>query len=292
MLLDRKVAIVYGAAGSIGSAVANAYAREGAQVHLAGRTPDTLGPVAAAIRDSGGLAHIAAVDTINPTAVRDHADAVAASSGRIDICFNATSNDDLQGTALIDINFADLMRPVTKAVTSQFNIAAAVAPHMIREGRGVILAMAGGREAIPNLGGSHVAWAALAGLCRQLAAELGPHGIRVAWVLSPGSPDDDDQPENGGSVPGTGGLRRVRLGEDYDGHGDQHHRWGSHRLTNHAARHEPASLQNPREQAGATGAERDRTSTPNAGTRRPTINPDRRISDASRPLVINGSPPD
>jgi NAD(P)-dependent dehydrogenase (short-subunit alcohol dehydrogenase family) len=53
--------------------------------------------------------------------------------------------------------------------------------------------MAGGREAIPCLGGSHVAWAALAGLCRQLAAELGPHGIRVAWLLSPGSPDHGGQ---------------------------------------------------------------------------------------------------
>ena len=71
---------------------------------------------------------------------------------------------------------------------------------MVRQGRGVILAMAGGRGAIPGLGGSHVAWAALAGLCRQLAAELGPHGVRVAWLLSPGSPDSEEQRE------GTGGL--------------------------------------------------------------------------------------
>lgn len=49
--------------------------------------------------------------------------------------------------------------------------------------------MAGGREAIANLGSAHVAWSALAGLARQLASELGPHGIRVAWLLSPGSPD-------------------------------------------------------------------------------------------------------
>jgi 3-oxoacyl-[acyl-carrier protein] reductase len=60
---------------------------------------------------------------------------------------------------------------------------------MLPRGRGVILAMGGGREAVSNLGGAHVAWAALAGLCRQLAAELGPSGIRVAWLLSPGSPD-------------------------------------------------------------------------------------------------------
>jgi NAD(P)-dependent dehydrogenase (short-subunit alcohol dehydrogenase family) len=75
---------------------------------------------------------------------------------------------------------------------------------MTRRGRGVILVMAGGREAISRLGGSHVAWAALAGLCRQLAAEFGPHGVRVSWLLSPGSPgydDHDGQPD--GAAPST-----------------------------------------------------------------------------------------
>jgi NAD(P)-dependent dehydrogenase (short-subunit alcohol dehydrogenase family) len=97
------------------------------------------------------------------------------------------------------------MRPVTKAVTAHFVIATAVARHMARRGRGVILVMAGGREAIPDLGGSHVAWAALAGLCRQLAAELGPHGIRVAWLLSPGSPGSDERGAQA-SEPGPAGL--------------------------------------------------------------------------------------
>jgi NAD(P)-dependent dehydrogenase (short-subunit alcohol dehydrogenase family) len=72
--------------------------------------------------------------------------------------------------------------------------------------------MAGGREAIPRLGGSHVAWAALAGLCRQLAAEFGPHGVRVTWLLSPGSPDSDEQHQTSRGedeatpAPGTEGL--------------------------------------------------------------------------------------
>jgi 3-oxoacyl-[acyl-carrier protein] reductase len=85
---------------------------------------------------------------------------------------------------------------------------------MTRRGRGVILVMAGGREAIPRLGGSHVAWAALAGLCRQLAAEFGPHGVRVSWLLSPGSPGYDDHdgrpddaaPGTAGAAPGTAGA--------------------------------------------------------------------------------------
>jgi 3-oxoacyl-[acyl-carrier protein] reductase len=112
----------------------------------------------------------------------------------------------------------EFLRPVTKAVTAHFNIATAVGRHMTGRGHGVILVMAGGREAIPRLGGSHVAWAALAGLCRQLAAEFGPHGVRVSWLLSPGSPGYDEpgqQQDSTGlaaaAVPGTVGLLARHL---------------------------------------------------------------------------------
>jgi len=203
MLLDTNTAIIYGASGAIGSSVARAYAREGARVHLAGRTTATLEEVADQIRRDGGTAHVARVDVLDQAAVAHHADAVAAAAG-IDICFNATSNDDVQGTPLTEMRFGDFLRQVTKAVTAHFNIATAVGRHMTSRGRGVILVMAGGREAIPRLGGSHVAWAALAGLCRQLAAEFGPYGVRVSWLLSPGSPGSGET--DAADTPGTTGL--------------------------------------------------------------------------------------
>jgi 3-oxoacyl-[acyl-carrier protein] reductase len=214
MLLENKTALVYGAAGAIGSAVARAYAREGATVHLAGRTVATLEAVAERIRGDAGAAYVTPVDVLDLAAVERHAAAVADAGGigsaigsGIDICFNATSNDDVQGTPLVDMPFEDFLRPVRKAVTAHFNIATAVGRHMIRRRRGVILVMAGGREAIPRLGGSHVAWAALAGLCRQLAAEYGPYGVRVSWLLSPGSPDNEHNAEaDAASAPGTSGL--------------------------------------------------------------------------------------
>src|SRR5215469_6994057 len=191
MLLDSKTAIVYGGGGAIGSAVARAYAREGADVLLVGRTRATLEEVAQRIRHDGGVAHVAQVDVLDREAVARHGDA-AADGGGIDICFNAISNDDVQGTPLLAMQPEEFLRPVTKAVTAHFNIATAVGRQMTRRGHGVILVMAGGRVAIPRLGGSHVAWAALAGLCRQLAAEFGPHGVRVSWLLSPGSPGSDE----------------------------------------------------------------------------------------------------
>jgi 3-oxoacyl-[acyl-carrier protein] reductase len=193
MLLEGKTAIVYGAAGSIGAAVSAAYAREGARLFLAGRTAEPLDLVADQIRANGGHADVAEIDATNRSLVQAHADTVAAATGAIDIAFNATSNDDLQGTALVDMNYDDVIRPVDKLIVTQFAIATAVARHMMARGAGVILAMGGGREAIPQLGGAHVAWTAIAGLCRQLACELGPHGVRVAWLLSPGSPQSDTE---------------------------------------------------------------------------------------------------
>src|SRR5215213_1689031 len=54
MLLEDKNAVIYGGGGVIGGAVARAFAREGATVHLAGRTLSTLEEVADGIRDAGG----------------------------------------------------------------------------------------------------------------------------------------------------------------------------------------------------------------------------------------------
>ena len=59
MLLESKSAIVYGGGGSIGGAVARAFAAEGARVFLAGRTLGKLESVAEAIRSAGGVAHVA-----------------------------------------------------------------------------------------------------------------------------------------------------------------------------------------------------------------------------------------
>jgi NAD(P)-dependent dehydrogenase (short-subunit alcohol dehydrogenase family) len=190
VLLTGKTAVVYGAGGAVGAAVARAYARERAVVHLAGRTVASLEPLAERIREAGGSAHVAVVDALDHDAVRAHAADVAARGGGIDIAFNATSNDDVQGIDLTELPFEQFMRPVTKTLTAHHHIATAVARHMRAPGGGSILVMAGGREAIPALGGAHVAWSALAGLCRQLAAELAPQHIRVAWLLSPGSPDE------------------------------------------------------------------------------------------------------
>ena len=77
MLLENKNAVIYGAGGSIGGAVARAFAREGARVFLASRTPATLDKVAEDIRSAGGAVETAQVDALDERAVDGYGDAVA-----------------------------------------------------------------------------------------------------------------------------------------------------------------------------------------------------------------------
>ena len=143
MLLEGKNAVIYGGGGKVGGAIARAFAREGARVFLAGRTLESLEEVAEEIRSAGGVAETAQVDALDETAVDQHADALAASAGGIDVSFNLISVGDVQGTPLAEMPLEDFERPVVTAVRTQFLTSRAAARHMIRQGSGVILFFGG-----------------------------------------------------------------------------------------------------------------------------------------------------
>jgi 3-oxoacyl-[acyl-carrier protein] reductase len=191
MLLENKSAVIYGAGGSIGSAVARAFAREGARVFLAGRTLESLEEVAEGIRSAGGVAETAQVDALDETAVDQLADTVAASAGGIDVSFNLISYGDVQGTPLAEMPLEDFERPVMSALRTQFLTSRAAARHMISQGSGVILFFGGYGDPLPDyyLGGFQVALNAIESLRRQLASELGAHGIRAVTLQTGGVPE-------------------------------------------------------------------------------------------------------
>jgi 3-oxoacyl-[acyl-carrier protein] reductase len=194
MLLDNKSAVIYGGSGSIGGAVARAFGREGARVFLAGRTPATLDEVAEAIRAAGGAAETAEVDALDEQAVDRHADAVVAEAGGIDISFNLITHPHTHGIPLAEMGVDDFMAPVETAARTTFLTARAAARHMIRQRSGVILAFGGpGDRSGPMrdyyLGGTQVAFDAIETIRRQLAVELGPHGVRVVTLASGGVPE-------------------------------------------------------------------------------------------------------
>ncbi|MEO8624422.1 MAG: SDR family NAD(P)-dependent oxidoreductase [bacterium] len=89
MILKDKVAVIYGAGGAIGGAVARAFASEGAKLFLAGRLRAPVEMVVNEIVAKGGCAEAAVVDALDEQAVDPHLQSVVDKAGRVDISFNA-----------------------------------------------------------------------------------------------------------------------------------------------------------------------------------------------------------
>lgn len=196
MLLENKNAVIYGAGGAIGGAVARAFAREGARVFLAGRTLASLEPVAEEIAAAGGTAETAQLDALDRERVDEHMDAVVAKAGRIDVSLNAISIRDVQGVPLLQMSLDDFSSPITTGTTAHFVTATAAARHMTGQGSGVILTLStsaaqlSGRDLrYHHIGGFGTACAAIEAFSRTLAGEIGPAGVRVVCLRPDAIPE-------------------------------------------------------------------------------------------------------
>ena len=134
-LLAGKTAIIYGGGGALGGAAARVFAREGARVFLAGRTRSKLEAVAGDIESAGGTAEIATLDLFDEAQVRNHADAVAAKTGGIDVMFNAIGIKHVQGKAFAETSLEEFEQPIARTVRAEFIAAQAVAVIKSQRGR-------------------------------------------------------------------------------------------------------------------------------------------------------------
>jgi NAD(P)-dependent dehydrogenase (short-subunit alcohol dehydrogenase family) len=99
LMLKNKVAVIYGAGGAVGGAVARAFASEGAKLFLTGRLRAPVEVVAKDIISGGGSAEVAEVDALDEQAVDKHLQPVIAKAGRVDISFNAVGIPDVRAAA-------------------------------------------------------------------------------------------------------------------------------------------------------------------------------------------------
>ena len=198
MLLENKNAVIYGAGGAIGGAVARAFAREGARVFLTGRRLSTVNVVVEQISDAGGKVEADQVDALDEQAVEKHVGAVVRKAGKIDISFNAigipateVARQGMQGIPFTALPLEAFSLPLTTYPRAHFVTAKAAARHMVEQRSGVILMHTPepGRLGVPLLGGMGPAWAAMEALCRSLSAEVASSGVRVVCLRSTGLPE-------------------------------------------------------------------------------------------------------
>lgn len=178
-MLRNKNAVIYGAGGAIGGAVARTFAREGANVFLTGRRLAKVDAVASDIRAAGGSAHAAEVDALSEEAIERHLDAVLNEVRTIDISFNAVGFEETQGISLSELPVEDFLFPIMAWSRTVFLTSRAAARRMTRAGSGVIFTVNAppGNEALG--GGFPASCAAIQAITRTLAGEVGPHGVRV-----------------------------------------------------------------------------------------------------------------
>jgi 3-oxoacyl-[acyl-carrier protein] reductase len=211
MLLEGKTALIYGA-GSIGSAVAAHFAREGAHVHLASRDGAKADAVVAEIGAEGGAAKAYEVDALDEGAVDAFVDGVARDAGSIDISFNLISVGDVQGTPMVEMEWDDFVAPIEAAVRSNFLTVKAAARPMSAQGAGVVLFFGGSGDPLRDysIGGFQVALHAVEAMRRQYSAELGSKGVRFVTLRTAGIPETLP-PEFGGGDELTAGLNAMTM---------------------------------------------------------------------------------
>jgi NAD(P)-dependent dehydrogenase (short-subunit alcohol dehydrogenase family) len=188
-VLKNKVAVIYGAGGAIGGAVARAFAAEGAILFLTGRHLATVEAVSRDVAAAGA----AAVDALDEQAVDTHLQSVINEAGRVDISFNAVGipNSEILGVPLADLGVELFTLPILAYTRSYFLTARHAARHMVPNGSGVIMTVTAlhSRTGIALVGGYGPAMAAKEALTRDLSAELAPHGIRVVGLRPQAVPE-------------------------------------------------------------------------------------------------------
>lgn len=192
MILNGKVAVIYGAGGAIGGAVARAFAAEGARVFLTGRTLASVETVAKDIVSAGETAEAAEVDALDERAVDQHLESVTGAAGRVDVSFNAIGLKNPKARVpLADLDAEAFCLPIATYTRSYFVTARLAARRMVANRSGVIMTVTAtpSRTGTPLIGGGGVAMAAVEALTRNLSAELAPHGVRVVGLRPQGIPE-------------------------------------------------------------------------------------------------------
>lgn len=182
-MLEGKVAIVSGIGPGMGRDISLAFAREGADVALLGRTADKLEAVAAEVSALGRRALPVVCDIADEAACDEAAQQVVNGFGRIDVLVNNAFHAG-HAEPFVDADFAKWRQVMDVNLFGSLAMTRACVPHLEVSGDGrVVMINTMSVQRIQERWGSYAASkGALATVTKTLALELGPKGIRVNAV--------------------------------------------------------------------------------------------------------------
>jgi 3-oxoacyl-[acyl-carrier protein] reductase len=199
-MLAGKVALITGGARGIGAAIARRLAGEGAAVAITyGGSQQRAQELVTAIQSEGGKAMAMQADSTSALAVAEAVAGTVAEFGRLDVLVNNA------GVAIVkpieEFTIEDYDHTMAVNVRAVFVAMKEAARHMGEGGR-IITIGSVNADRMPFAGGGVYAAskAAVAGLTRGMARDLGPRGITVNAV-QPGPVDTDMNPADGPAAP-------------------------------------------------------------------------------------------
>ena len=206
--LDRKVAIITGAAAGIGEAAARLFAREGARLVLVDLDPERLGALAGDLEAASAVVLEIAGDVSQPSLAPEIIHRTMASFGRLDVLFNVAGI--VLGGTLVDCTDDEWQRTMDINLKSMFPLARATVPVMAKQGSGSIINMASvaGPSGVANRGAYSVSKAGVIGLTKSLASDFVKDGIRCNSIC-PGTVDTPSLRQRIASAPDPEEARRA-----------------------------------------------------------------------------------
>jgi NAD(P)-dependent dehydrogenase (short-subunit alcohol dehydrogenase family) len=215
-ILTQKHAVIFGAGGAVGTAVAKEFAAQGATVFLSGRRLAAVEQVAQEIHQDGGVAYAEQVDALDEQAVQAYLNRVVKEAGSIDILLNVTGpqpKDYSNGLNTLELPLEHFLLPLSTLVPSQFITARAAARHMVRQRSGVILFVTAGLDMTktPNVTAIGAAFGAMEALMRCLAADLSPSGVRVLGIRTGAMVDTRTIQQGIENVVNTMGVSKAQV---------------------------------------------------------------------------------
>lgn len=183
--LEGRVAIVTGAAGGIGKGIAEAYAREGAQVIILDRNAEGAETARAEIESAGGRAKAYAVDVTDYERIQEIRDALLSEFGRIDILVNNAAIQFLGD--LFESTLEQWRAQIAVDLEALYMISKLVGEVMVTQKRGRIIHLSSIQAFMTSgsLGAYNAAKAGVVGLTHSMAVELAPYDILVN-AIAPG----------------------------------------------------------------------------------------------------------
>lgn len=188
--LKNKVAVITGPAKGMGRAISLSFAKEGAQLVLAGRDLAAIEPVAQEARELGVTVHVVACDMTDPAQTEALAQQTLAAFGRIDILVNVAGGSGPIGKTGWETSTDEFNQIVELNMTGCFNTMHAVLPSMVTQRYGKVVNVGGTfgmRGRAGRMAYSASKWG-LRGITKSFALEAGPHNINVNCV-APGMVD-------------------------------------------------------------------------------------------------------